>query len=153
MEIRAGTHAYAVLTPLFTEGGPMPAVYVRLELAANGFAGSMDQLALEHAELERFLIDLEHLEREHLERERRGAATLTSMSPHEFDLAIRVYDRAGHAVLTSELMRHLYVANTWRDHRVALGFEVDPTDLPRILGDFQELLAFRHPVSWAFPER
>jgi hypothetical protein len=138
MEIRAGREKYVTLTPLFTEAGSMPAVYVRLALAGNGFAGGNEQLALEHSELKRFLVDLERLV-----RDRRGAATLTSMSADEFALTIGVHDRAGHVLLTSEFRRHVYVTTTTLEHHVAIGCEFDPTDLPRVLRDFQDLLAFR----------
>jgi hypothetical protein len=149
MEIRASSDDYLVFTPLFSEAGPMPAVYVRVVLAGNDFAGGKEQLALEHAELERFLVDLERLE-----RDRRGAATLTSMSPHEFALTLSITDRAGHVLLTGELKRHVYVDvnTTPLEHHVALGFAVDPTALPRIVRDVQELLAFRRPNPRAFPE-
>ena len=138
MEIRSGSDKYVRLMPLFTEAGPMPAVNVRLALAGNGFAGGYEQLALEYAELNRFLVDLERLV-----RDQRGAATLTSISPNEFTLTFDVYDRAGHVLLTSELRRHMYVTTTTLEHHIALGFQFDPTYLPRVLHDFQDLLAFQ----------
>jgi hypothetical protein len=126
------------LTPRFTEAGPMPAVYVRLALAGNGFAGGNEQLALEHAELNRFLVDLERLV-----RDRRGAATLTRISPTSSPLPSASTTAPAMSLLTSEFRRHVYVTTTTLEHHVAIGFEFDPTDLPRVLRDFQDLLAFR----------
>jgi hypothetical protein len=129
------------LSPRLSVGGPMPCVSVQVDLASNGFCGTLEEVAFEHAELSRFLADLDHLE-----RDRRGSAALSAMSPREFDLKIEVIDRLGHVLLTAELTRYLYeIGGRLAPHHVSVGFSLDPALLPAIVRDFRELLAFRRP--------
>ena len=75
-----------------------------------------------------------------LERERTGEARLTSMSPGELTLTVKVVDRAGHAAISGQVGRHCFM----RDERVwctlPFDLELDPTELPTILAEFEALL-------------
>jgi hypothetical protein len=57
--------------------------------------------------------------------------------PH-LQLSFQIYDRAGHVRLAAGLTDYQMDG----DHHVALSFELDPTALPGILDDFEDLLAF-----------
>src|SRR5579871_6633482 len=103
MEIRQDGDHYLQLSPRFSEDGRMPAVYVRVDLASNGFSGVLEQTAFERIELSRFITDLDLLE-----HDRHGTAALSAMSPHEFEMKIEIIDRPGHVLLTAELMRYVY---------------------------------------------
>ena len=70
-----------------------------------------------------------------LEHDRRGKATLESS---QLRLTFAVYDRPGHVRLTAALRD----VQPEGDHCVEIVFEVYPTDLPKILSDFEDLLAF-----------
>ena len=133
-----------LLTPFETSDYAEPSLAVHVELAGNGFTGRAREVWFWLATLRDFVDALERLE-----RDRSGEAILTSMSPNEFLLTIRVADRAGHAVLGAILQWPVYGVLPHGgpfDHSVLLGFALDPTMLPRILRDFKELLAYRRPL-------
>lgn len=76
-----------------------------------------------------------------LERRREGTATITSMSPGELELSIRVIDRAGHVVARGTVGRHIYGPRgepLW----TSLPFEIrfDPTELPSVVQYFRGVL-------------
>jgi hypothetical protein len=66
-----------------------------------------------------------------LERDRRGEATLTSV---QLTLSISVVDRAGHVSVAADLSDY--------QRRVSIGFGLDPTMLPKVVSDVEELAAF-----------
>jgi hypothetical protein len=145
MEIRVDENNRVVLTPFDMSDYVESSLAVHVEVAANGFSGQACEVWFWLAELRGFVDALERLE-----RDRSGEAILTSMSPNEFILTIRVADRAGHVVLRATLQWPVYGVLPQGgsvDHRVELGFALDPTMLPRVLRDFQELLAYRRPMS------
>ena len=144
MEIRVDEDNRVLLTPFETSDYAEPSLAVHVELAGNGFTGRAREVWFWLATLRDFVDALERLE-----RDRSGEAILTSMSPNEFLLTIRVADRAGHAVLGAILQWPVYGVLPHGgpfDHSVLLGFALDPTMLPRILRDFKELLAYRRPL-------
>lgn len=145
MEIRGIHNGHVTLTPLFRdeENRPMPAIYLSCEMAANDFSGATEpdepMVAIEVASLRQFVADMRVLE-----RDRHGTAMLTCMSRRELTLSVHIYDRAGHALLTAELGQWKSVGGGhW--HSVALAFEIDPTSLPGMVRDFEDLLAFPRP--------
>lgn len=83
-----------------------------------------------------------------LERDRRGEAILEC---RELRLAFWVTDRAGHVHLQAALTEH----QSGGIHQVKVAFDVDPTSLPGILADLEELLAFPRsdPSSTGFSVR
>lgn len=68
-----------------------------------------------------------------LERDRRGKAQLIGTELH---LSFTVVDHAGHVHLDAALSQ-IQAAG---EFHVAAAFAVDPTTLPRILSDFEDLL-------------
>jgi len=145
VEIRVDEDNRVVLTPFETSDYAEPSLAVHVELAGNGFTGRTREVWFWLATLRDFVDALERLE-----RDRAGEAILTSIGPNEFLLTIRIADRAGHVVLGATLQWPVYGVLPQGgpfDHSVLLGFALDPTMLPRILRDYQELLAYRRPMS------
>ena len=136
MEIHGSRGGYVTLTPLFIDlpDAPTRQLYGSCAMAAHRFAGATEPgeplVQLEMAHLHRFVEELRTLE-----RDRRGAATLACS---HLRLSFQIYDRMGHVRLAAGLTDR----QTDGDHHVALSFELDPTALPGILGDFEDLLAF-----------
>jgi len=144
MEIRVDEDNRVALTPFETSDYAEPSLAVRVEIAGNGFTARAREVWFWLAKPRGFVDALERLE-----RDRSGEAMLTSMGPNEFILTIRIADRAGHVVLGATLQWPVYGVLPQGgpfDQSVLLGFALDPTMLPRILRDFQELLAYRRPV-------
>lgn len=137
MEICGRPDEYVRLTPLFGSSGSTattPTIACSCEMVSHRFAGATEpdepMVEIEVAELRRFVDELRRLE-----RDRSGTATLAS---RQIRLSFQVYNRAGHVRLAAELTDH----QPDGDHHVALSFKLDPTALPGILSDFEELLAF-----------
>jgi hypothetical protein len=87
-------------------------------------------LSIRLDELQRFVNEMRTLE-----YDRGGKATLESSQLH---LIFEVHDWPGHVRLTAALRDRQMEG----DHCVEIVFEVYPTDLPKILSDFEDLLAF-----------
>ncbi len=146
MVIRGNYSEYISLTPLFSAfaagENSSPAIYLSGEIDSHGFRGATEpdepMISIPVAALRQFVEDLRVLE-----QDRRGKATLMGRNPREFSLSIRIHDRAGHTLLAAEL-------GVWMGgypHSVAVAFEIDPTSLPTILSDFEDLLAFPDPTQ------
>ena len=138
IEIRGDGEEYVVLTPFWLDSDRwntgVLSVDCSCEMAAHRFAGSTypddPGLSIRLDELQRFIEELRTLE-----RDRRGKAALDSSQLH---LIFEVYDRPGHVRLTAALRD----VQPEGDHYVEIVFEVYPTDLSKILSDFEDLLAF-----------
>jgi hypothetical protein len=130
VEIRSEDgHEWIRLRAEEAEHGQLPAIRVRVEAAAWGFAGADDGVWLARTALEQFLADLTTLE-----NHRRGTAALGSMSPDGLRLTIEVVDRAGHLVVSVALAKLKYLRSGGpRAQTIAISFQADPADLPRIL--------------------
>ncbi|WP_425493874.1 WapI family immunity protein [Lysobacter gummosus] len=109
-------------------------VRVHVAVVLGEFCGAYDSIWLERPVLAKFVEDLRGLE-----LTRAGEATLQSMSPGELTLKFRSRDNLGHIVVEVLLQRFQYSGPTYWPVVVSGGFELDPTDLPRILKQFYEL--------------
>ena len=93
--------------------------YIIISLNSNGFSGKNDLWVIAE-ELQEFCTSLVRLE-----KERKGEATLTSISPGELDLKIHSIDSLGHLAVSG-------TTGYERDdmqHSVTFGFEFEPTEL------------------------
>lgn len=136
MEIH-GTHdEFVVLTLILGSfpDDPLPTIECSCAMASHRFAGATypedPVVRIGRDTLTHFVDDFRALE-----RDRRGEATLEC---HELRLVFWVTDRAGHVHLQATLTEH----QSGGIHQVAIAFAVDPTALPGILADLEELLAF-----------
>ncbi len=146
MEIR-GTHdEFVLLNPIFVFNDSQPTLGCSCAMASHRFAGATfpgdPTVRIEKEALIRFVDEFRVLE-----RDRRGE---TILECPQLRLALFVYDRAGHVGLRAALTEY----QSGGIHQVTIEFEVDPTALPGILADLEELLAFpawtihlQNPVS------
>ena len=136
MKICGMKSEYVRVTPLFVymTKDPPPTLECSCAMESHRFAGATypDEPAVRIGRevLRRFVDDFRALE-----RDRRGEAILEC---RELRLAFWVTDQAGHVHLQAALTEH----QSGGIHQVKVAFEVDPTSLPSILADLEELLAF-----------
>ena len=93
--------------------------YVIISISSNGFSGKND-LWVSAEGLKEFCTSLVKLE-----RERRGEATLSSISPGELNLKIYSVDSLGHLAVAGTTSYE--VANM--PHSLTFGFEFEPSQL------------------------
>lgn len=74
-----------------------------------------------------------------LESKRRGEARLQSASPDEFDLAVRIIDRAGHVLVSLRVQDLSYYDTLVIPCSLEVTFGIYPTTLPTILNEFKQL--------------
>ncbi len=105
---------------------------VSVGVGEGDFEGSLAETWLEAGEFEAFLDDLRALE-----RSRSGQATLSAEDPRTFQLTIATTDRAGHLEVKCQ------ISTASQDEWTTLSFRflLDPSGLPRVLGDFELLNA------------
>lgn len=111
------------------------ALTLAVQLHAHGFSGRYGNVGVFVVELHRFTLALEQLE-----RQRTGAATLHSISPDAFVLTVTMADRAGHIRVTGSLRRYKRVVDDFTALAVSVAFELDPSTLPAVVEQFQQLL-------------
>lgn len=113
--------------------GPDGSVQVSVRLVGYGFSGRHPSVWISREDLHSFLADLRSLE-----RSRRGEARLSSMSPDDLSLHIRITDPAGHVRIDTAISR-TYYGSDFEPAAVRLGFAFDPSRLPAILASFERL--------------
>jgi hypothetical protein len=80
-----------------------------------------------------------------MEKARRGEALLESMSPQDLKCCVRVYDHAGHVVMTGHVGDALVDREYAEIARVPFRIEIDPSTLPDLVRDLTATL--RPPVA------
>jgi hypothetical protein len=113
--------------------GPDGSVQLSVRLVGYGFSGRHPGVWISREDLRSFLAGLRSLE-----RSRRGEARLSSMSPDELSLRIRITDPAGHVRVDVAISR-TYFGSDFEVAAVRLGFSFDPSRLPIILTSFERL--------------
>lgn len=99
------------------------------------FSGRNDTAWVQGFDWDRFIEDLQRLD-----KSRRGEATLTAMSPHDFQLRIFAADKAGHIIAEGWVGRDYYaVQSTVKEHHVSFGIEIDPSILPPLIEQLEAL--------------
>jgi hypothetical protein len=79
-----------------------------------------------------------------LEETRKGAAVLESMSPGELRLEIRPHDCAGHMAASGQVGQWVYNRTGERHWSVvAFGISFCPSELPRLLQEFRNIVEMR----------
>jgi len=107
-----------------------------VQCSVAGFAGRNGEIWIDANERQRFVEGLRSVE-----RDRRGEASLRAMSPEEFELVVRVVDLAGHVVIEGFVGKLQFSAYLHRYDQllVKFGFSFDPTLLPQVLRDAEQL--------------
>jgi hypothetical protein len=117
-------------------GAPLEHIRVKVTVTLQEFLGTYDSVYLELPALAEFIKSLTRLE-----HTRSGEAELQGMSPGEFSLKLRSRDNLGHLVVEVMLQRYQYSGPTYWPTKVSGGFELEPTDLPKIVNQFRALVA------------
>jgi hypothetical protein len=99
------------------------------------FSGANPRVYIEADGLQRFVADLELLE-----RKRQGEARLSAMSPGIFELAIQIIDPLGHSSAKAVIGSGRYEGRRYLTSKLAIEFEIDPTSLPILVQQAKELL-------------
>ncbi|WP_057634084.1 WapI family immunity protein [Stenotrophomonas humi] len=108
---------------------------VQVSVTLGAFCGTYDYVWLEQAALAEFVERLTSLE-----RSRSGEALLQSLSPDEFSFKLRSRDNSGHFVAEVSLQRYQYSGPIYWPTNVSGGFELEPTELPKIVSQFRALV-------------
>ena len=74
-----------------------------------------------------------------LENTRSGEVRLRSASPEEFNLAVRIVDRAGHVLISLRVQNLSYYERLVIPCSLEVSFGIYPTDLPTFLNQFERL--------------
>jgi hypothetical protein len=93
------------------------------------FHATRAEVWLEAGEFEGFLKDLRGLT-----NSRQGQASLSAEDPREFQMTIAITDKAGHVEIAARLASH---AASDGAAAMELRFPLDPSVLPRVLGDLE----------------
>lgn len=99
-----------------------------VKFTSHGFCGSNRSIWFSREELEKFIGELEALE-----KNRRGAARLTAMSPEEFSLSVSVDDSAGHTYCHVAISRQIFDFGRRLAQNVSGSFATDPSALASML--------------------
>ena len=123
MKIENGNN-YLELEVSLEEDDTLPSygdAYVIISVSSNGFSGKND-LWVSAEDLKEFCSSLVRLE-----RERRGEATLSSISPGELILKIHSIDSLGHLAIAGTTGYEV----TNMQHSLTFGFEFEPSQLTK----------------------
>jgi len=99
-----------------------------VETRCRGFSSTLAGIYIFFDDLSDFISEFQTLE-----NERRGEARLRSASPDEFELLVRIIDRAGHGLISLRLQDLSYVEIAVIPCTLEVAFSIDPTTLPFIL--------------------
>jgi hypothetical protein len=97
--------------------------YVTVAISSNGFSGHND-LWVFHSSLQSFCRNLIRLE-----ADRKGVATLESISPDELILTVFSVNSRGHIGVKGMTGYNIQSENSSFNHSVSFGFEFDPSQL------------------------
>jgi hypothetical protein len=115
------------------EGTPCAGdVNVRVDLSLQEFYGSYAGVWLELPEMEKFISDLEELD-----KTRSGRAKVSSMSLDEFTLEISSSDSLGHMEIEAQLHRHQYSGSKYWPIYLKGSFEVQPETIRQLISCFK----------------
>jgi hypothetical protein len=110
-------------------------VRLRVRVRSIGFEGEYDGVWIEAPIAIAFIEQLAALE-----RDRRGSASMTSMSPGDFSLQVRIVDSAGHATVSGFLGRCCSYYRGLVEARVGFDLDLEPDRLPYLLREAHRLL-------------
>ena len=80
-----------------------------------------------------------------LDKTRIGDERLESMSPNEFHLRFRNIDKLGHLAVELKVRKESPYQNDYSD-LIKLEFEIDPTTLPKIIDELNEIKTYANNV-------
>ncbi|WP_010243282.1 hypothetical protein [Acetivibrio cellulolyticus] len=112
----------------------IPSICVSVSVKNNDFCGRNDMVWVELNVLKGFICELERLD-----MNRKGIATLGSMSPEDLILTIEAYDLAGHLMLKYKLSKTMYCPDLLYSS-IKGGFELDTSSFSNLVKEFNVFL-------------
>lgn len=110
-------------------------LHLRVRVAFSTFRGDNEEVWVAARDFQDFLSALQSLE-----AQRRGSATLLSVSPGELEMEVHSTDRAGHMAVSGQLGRWCYAGGeglSWC--QIPFHFDFCPSLLPELLADFRSM--------------
>ena len=98
---------------------------IGIVVSSNGYIGK-NQVWVAKQELDLFSVSIQELE-----KNRKGEATLSSMSPDELSLRVYAYDGVGHLAVEGKT-GHQVVGSVCFNHSVQFGFTIEPEQLVKL---------------------
>jgi hypothetical protein len=112
-------------------------IRLRVRVSSIGFRGDYEHVWIRAEEFARFIKELDAVE-----RDRTGMATLSSMSPNDLELRIRIRDSAGHLSVEGYLGRFSYgVTGVPVEARIGYSIDLDPGLLAGVREELKGLAA------------
>ena len=112
-------------------------IRLRVRVSSIGFRGDYEKVWFRSDDFDRFMNELRAVE-----RDRVGEATLSSMSPYDLTLRIRIRDSAGHVSVDGYLGRVSYGATgDTVEARIGYSIDLDPTLLTTVHDELRDLVA------------
>ena len=112
---------------------PSHSIQIRVK-TENIHADFNNYIWLSEADIDKFLIDLEALD-----KYRSGHAVLESMSPGELMLTFHAIDSLGHLSVTLYYKKEDRIDKDY-SHEIKVEFQIDPTSLPTVRNELLELI-------------
>ena len=110
-------------------------VYLIAEASTKGFVGRNRSVGVTRRIWDAFIDDFKKLE-----TTRQGEARLVSMSPADFELRVRSYDRARHISVAGFVGDYMISDNVTDVARVPFRIEIDPSTLGSLVTAFEQLV-------------
>ncbi len=110
--------------------------HIGVKVNANGFVAHKDSIGINRASFHVFVRQLKAFQ-----EKQTGEVILDSMSPGEFQLAIRAAGKRYHVVVQGQLNRTIYQAESALLNTLQFAFRVDTAYLKGIVEDFEALLS------------
>jgi len=134
MEIFSENLASRLVIEVLTVEARDPSLRLSVSTNDEGFSGAYNGVWISLDDYEKFSADLRLCE-----ETRRGKATLSSMSPDEFEVTIEQCDGWGHFLLRYTLSRFSYVRQGSLNKSVSGGFDLDSGCLADIVSELARL--------------
>ena len=131
MKIESGDN-FITLNVTLEEDNSLPShgdALISLSIHSNGYSGH-NEVWIGSEELQEFCTSLLKLE-----KERKGDATLSSISPGELYLKLYSVDSVGHLAISGKTAYEIISSNTQILHSVEFGFEFEPSQLVKLINE------------------
>ena len=140
MEIFSENLASRLVIEVLTVEARDPSLRLSVSTNDEGFSGAYNGVWISLDDYEKFSADLRLCE-----ETRRGKATLSSMSPDEFEVTIEQCDGWGHFLLRYTLSRFSYVRQGSLNKSVSGGFDLDASSFKELVEEFDNLINVETP--------
>lgn len=109
--------------------------HIGVKVNANGFVAQKDSIGINRASFHVFVRQLKAFQ-----EKQSGEVILDSMSPGEFQMALRAAGKRYHVVVQGQISRTIYQAESALLNTLQFAFRVDTAYLKAIVEDFEGLL-------------